>query len=63
MPVQGRAVGLLFAISGLGWTLIPMAIGAYAQRTNVQRGFLIAVGSAIGLLLVAGLLTLTATSG
>ena len=61
VPVQGRAVGLLFAIGGLGWTLIPMAIGAYAQRTNVQRGFLIAVGSAIGLSLVAGLLTLTAT--
>ena len=38
-----------------------MAIGAYAQRTNVQRGFLIAVGSAIGLFLVAGLLTLAAT--
>ena len=61
-PVQGRAVGLLFAISGLGWTFIPMAIGAYAQRTNVQRGFLIAVGSAIGLFLVAGLLTLASIS-
>ena len=62
-PVQGRAVGLLFAIGGLGWTFIPMSIGAYAQRTNVQRGFLIAVGSAIALFLVAGLLTLTATTG
>ena len=61
VPVQGRAVGLLFAVGGLGWTLIPMAIGAYAQRTNVQRGFLIAVGSAIGLFLVAGLLTFAAT--
>ena len=62
-PVQGRAVGLLFAIGGLGWTFIPMSIGTYAQRTNVQRGFLIAVGSAVALFLVAGLLTLTATTG
>lgn len=62
VPVQGRAVGLLFAVGGLGWTLIPMAIGVYAQRTNVQRGFLVAVGSAVGLSLVAGLLTLASIS-
>ena len=61
--VQGRAVGMLFAIGGLGWTLIPMAMGTYAQRTTVQRGFLIAVGSAIALCVVAGLLVATATSG
>ncbi len=57
--VQGRAVGMLFAIGGLGWTLIPMSIGAYAEGTTVQRGSLIAVGSAIALCIVAALLTTT----
>ena len=57
--VQGRAVGMLFAIGGLGWTLIPMSIGAYAEGTTVQRGFPIAVGSAIALCIVAALLTTT----
>jgi len=54
--LQGRAVGLLFAIGGLGWTFIPMMIGSYAGRTSVQQGYLIAVGSAIGLCLVGGLM-------
>ena len=49
----GRAVGLFFAIGGIGWSIIPMLIGAYARKTNVQRGFLIAVGAAIGLTLTA----------
>ena len=58
--LHGRAVGLLFAVGGIGWTVIPMLIGAYARRTGVQQGFLIAVGSAvalsgIALLLVFGL--------
>lgn len=47
--LHGRAVGLLFGIGGLGWTAIPMLIGAYARRTSVQRGFLLAAGSAVGL--------------
>jgi fucose permease len=47
--VHGRAVGMLFAIGGIGWTAIPILIGAYARRTSVQRGFLIAVGAAVGL--------------
>ncbi len=46
---QGRAVGLFFALGGLGWTTIPVAIGAYARRTSVQKAFSIAVGAAIGL--------------
>jgi hypothetical protein len=46
-------VGLLFAIGGIGWTTIPALIGAYARRTNVQRGFLIAVAAAVGLSVVA----------
>lgn len=47
--VQGRAVGMFFAIGGIGWTMIPMLIGSYARRTNVQRGFSIAVAAALGL--------------
>jgi hypothetical protein len=46
---HGRAVGLFFALGGLGWTTIPVLIGAYARRTNVQKAFGIAVGAAIGL--------------
>jgi fucose permease len=49
----GRAVGLFFAIGGIGWSVIPMLIGAYARKTSVQRGFLIAVAAAVGLLLTA----------
>jgi fucose permease len=51
--LHGRVVGLLFGIGGIGWTVVPMLIGAYARRTSVQRGFLVAVGSAIGLTVVA----------
>jgi fucose permease len=47
--VHGRAVGLFFAIGGIGWTVIPILIGAYARRTSVQRGFVIAVAAAVGL--------------
>lgn len=47
--VQGRAVGIFFAIGGIGWTVIPMLIGAYARRTSVQHGFRIAVAAALGL--------------
>ena len=49
----GRAVGLFFAVGGIGWSVIPLMIGAYARKTSVQRGFLIAVGAAAGLLLTA----------
>ena len=51
--VHGRAVGLLFAIGGIGTATIPAAMGAYAKRTSVQRGFLIAVGAAAALSAVA----------
>ncbi|HOW74250.1 MAG TPA: MFS transporter [Phycisphaerae bacterium] len=54
--VHGRAVGLFFAIGGIGWTTIPLLMGAYAQRTSVQRGFLIAVASAAGLCATAAAL-------
>ena len=56
--VHGRAVGLLFAIGGVGWTLIPVLIGTYARRAGVQRGFAIAVAAAVGLSLIALLLAM-----
>jgi fucose permease len=54
--LHGRAVGLFFAIGGIGWTTIPILIGAYARRTSLQRGFRIAVAAAIGLSVVAGIM-------
>ena len=51
--LHGRAVGIFFAVGGVGWTVIPMLIGAYAQRTSIQRGFLLAMLSAVGLTVVA----------
>ncbi|MCH8829139.1 MAG: MFS transporter [Planctomycetes bacterium] len=54
--LHGRAVGVLFAIGGIGWTTVPMLIGAYARRSSVQRAFLIAVASAIGLCIVTGVM-------
>jgi len=59
--LHGRAVGLFFAIGGLGWTAIPMLIGAYAQRTSVQRGFVMAAASAVGLCAIALALLLCAS--
>jgi fucose permease len=56
--VHGRAVGLLFAIGGIGWTVIPILIGTYARRAGVQRAFAIAVAAALGLSLIALLLAL-----
>ncbi len=56
--LRGRAVGLFFGVGGIGWTLIPLLIGAYASRTSVQRGFRIAAGAAAGLSLIALLLLL-----
>jgi fucose permease len=58
--LHGRAVGLFFAIGGLGWTAIPMLIGAYAQRTSIQRGFVMAAASAVGLCAIALALLLSA---
>jgi fucose permease len=58
--LHGRAIGLFFTLGGLGCTAIPMLIGAYARRTSVQRGFLLAAASAAGLALIALLLHLRA---
>lgn len=53
IEARGRAVGLFFAIAAVGWTVIPALIGAYAKRTTIQRGFLVAVASAVGLTIIA----------
>jgi fucose permease len=51
--LHGRAVGIFFCIGGIGWTAIPMLIGAYAKRTSVQRAFLIAAACAVLLTLLS----------
>ncbi len=58
----GRAVGLFFMVGGIGWSVIPILIGAYARKTSIQRGFLIAVGAAVGLTVTAVALHVTMTS-
>ena len=55
----GRAVGLFFMIGGVGWSVIPILIGAYARKTSIQRGFLIAVAAAVGLAVMAVALHVT----
>ena len=44
--LHGRAVGLFFCVGGIGWTAIPLLIGYRAQRSGVQRAFLITTASA-----------------
>ncbi|MGI8785897.1 MAG: MFS transporter [Acidobacteriota bacterium] len=63
LEARGRAVGLFFAIAAVGWTVIPALIGAYAKRTTIQRGFLVAVASAIGLTIIAVALLVQVASG
>jgi fucose permease len=45
--VHGRAVGFFFAFGSAGWTFIPALIGRVARNTDIRRGFLVAVGSAV----------------
>jgi fucose permease len=54
--VTGRAVGLFFMVGGIGWSLIPIMIGAYARKSGVQKAFLIAMGCAAGLALTGAAL-------
>jgi len=58
--LHGRAIGVFFTLGGLGCTALPMLIGAYARRTSVQRGFVLAAASVAGLCVVALLLALKA---
>ena len=46
LSLHGRAVGIFFCIGGIGWTAIPILIGAHAKQTTVQRAFLLATASA-----------------
>lgn len=46
-PLHGRAVGVFFAVGGIGWTTVPMLIGYCAKRSSVQRTFLVATGCAV----------------
>jgi MFS family permease len=50
VEVHGRAVGALFGMASIGWTIIPIVIGAVADKTNLQRGFLVAVATGVVLL-------------
>jgi fucose permease len=59
----GRAVGLFFMIGGIGWSVIPILIGAYARKAGIQKGFLVAVGAAVGLVVIAVLLHFTLVGG
>lgn len=54
--VAGRAVGLFFMIGGVGWSVIPILIGTYARKAGVQKAFLIAVASAVGLTVTGAIL-------
>jgi hypothetical protein len=56
---MGRAVGFFFFFASVGWTVVPMIIGAVARRTNIQKGFYVAAASAVlflTLILVRGAL-------
>jgi fucose permease len=44
---MGRAVGFFFFFASVGWTVIPMLIGAVARKTDIQKGFLVAAASAV----------------
>jgi fucose permease len=48
--VHGRAVGTLFGMASIGWTIIPIIIGRVADKSNLQRGFFVAAGTGVALL-------------
>ena len=57
----GRAVGFFFAFASIGWTVLPACIGHVARKTDsIQRGFMVAVASAILFAVFAGTLLTTA---
>ncbi|HUR38741.1 MAG TPA: MFS transporter [Planctomycetota bacterium] len=56
--LMGRAVGFFFAFASVGWTVIPMLIGAVTRRSDIRKGFLVAAGSGavfVVLVIVRGL--------
>ena len=55
---MGRAVGFFFAFASVGWTVIPMLIGAVTRRSGIRKGFSVAAGSAavfVALVILRGL--------
>ncbi len=55
VEVHGRAVGLLFGMASIGWTIIPSIMGAVAKRRGVPRAFLVA--AVCGVILLALVIT------
>jgi fucose permease len=53
VAVHGRAVGMLFGMGSIGWTVIPSIMGAVAKRRGVPQAFLVA---ALCVLLLLGVL-------
>jgi len=56
---MGRAVGFFFFFASVGWTVVPMIIGAVARKTNIQTGFLVAAASGavfLTLIVIRGLM-------
>lgn len=56
VSVQGRAIGLFFCIGGVGWAVIPFLVGKLADRSGVQKAFLLVAGCAGGLVVMCGVL-------
>lgn len=50
VEVHGRAVGMLFGMGSIGWTIIPSLMGAVAKRKTVPHAFLLAAGCTVVLL-------------
>jgi len=56
---MGRAVGFFFFFASVGWTVVPMLIGAVARKSDIQKGFLVAAASGavfLTLILVRGMM-------
>lgn len=50
---------MVFSFASVGWTAIPMLIGAVARKTDIQKGFLVAAASAaifLSLIVVRGMM-------
>jgi len=46
-PLHGRAIGLFFCIGGIGWAIVPFAVGTLAKTTSVQKAFSVVCGCAV----------------
>src|ERR1051325_2262278 len=55
VEVHGRAVGVLFGMASIGWTVIPSIMGAVAKKHSVPRAFLVA--AVCGVILLALVVT------